>query len=247
MLCLTSVIHNNVTSTQLWIHTLVNRDHKFRATKLCLKAINTMANVDDDDGWIYPIGHIYQPVMVEFMSFFHGAEDYEEEATFTREQMLEIRPNDVKRYLCMKAYNDPDPDTSGPNGARPIHARAESLYYSKKALSLFMPYKNAPWVNGRGNPTRSEPVNAMIKEVKKFEVRGQGAPSNAKRPLKLTKFWKNQELLRKEDDWNHKMKYPMMCLWQWHLIGRVDDVANFKMADPRGHGDYDFALKTRVR
>jgi hypothetical protein len=61
--------------------------------------------------------------------------------------------------------------------------------YSKKALSLFMPYKNAPWANGRGNPTRSEePVNSMIKEVKKFDVRGQGAPSNAKRPLKLTKI-----------------------------------------------------------
>jgi hypothetical protein len=31
------------------------------------------------------------------------------------------------------------------------------------------------------------------------------------------------------------------------LIGRVDDVANFKIADPHGHGDYYFALKTRVR
>jgi hypothetical protein len=202
---------------------------------------------EDDDGWSYPIGNVYQPVMVEFMSFFHGAEEYEEDATFTKQQLLEIRPNDVRRFLCMKAYNDPDPDTSGPNGARPIHGRSDSLYYNKKALSFFMPYKTAPWVNGRGNPTRSDPVNSMIKEVKKFEVRGQGAPSNAKRPLKLSEFRKNQELLRKEADWNHKFKYPMMCLWQWHLIGRVDDVANFKLADPRGHGEYDFALKTRVR
>jgi hypothetical protein len=39
----------------------------------------------------------------------------------------------------------------------------------------------------------------------------------------------------------------MMCLWQYHLIGRIDDVVHFKMNDPRGHGDYNFALKTRVR
>jgi hypothetical protein len=40
----------------------------------------------------------------------------------------------------------------------------------------------------------------------------------------------------------------MMALWQYHLIGRVvDDVSDFKVMDPRGHGDSDFALKTRVR
>ena len=39
----------------------------------------------------------------------------------------------------------------------------------------------------------------------------------------------------------------MMALWQYHLIGRVDDVTNFKTADPRGHSSFYFALKTRVR
>ena len=113
----------------------------------------------DEDGWMYPIGHIYQPVMVEFMSFFHGAEEYEPDTIFTKQQLLEIRPNDIKRFLCMKAYNDPDPDTS--RGARPVHGRSDSLYYDKKALSYFMPYRNAAWVQGRGNPTKSQAVNDM--------------------------------------------------------------------------------------
>lgn len=39
----------------------------------------------------------------------------------------------------------------------------------------------------------------------------------------------------------------MMALWQCHLIGRVDDVANFKVADPHSCGDCDFAPKTKVR
>jgi hypothetical protein len=202
-----------------------------------------MASDDDDDGWTYETGHIYQPVMVEFMTFFDNAEEYPEDATFTKEQLLTIRPNDIKRYLCMKAYGDPDP----PDDARPSEGRSDSLYYCKKALSYYMPYKNASWVNGRGNPTKSQVVNDMIKKVKKFEVRGQGKKSNAKRPLRQGEFIKTLHLFRAQTDWAHRRKYPMMALWQYHLIGRVDDVANFKVADPRGHGDYDFALKTRVR
>jgi hypothetical protein len=108
-----------------------------------------------------------------------------------------------------------------------------------------MPYKNAAWVQGKGNPTKSQAVNDMIEQVKKFEVRGQGSPSNAKRPLRQNEFIKTLELFRQQDNWNHRRKYPMMALWQYHLIGRVDDVLNFKVVDPRGHGDYDFPKKTR--
>lgn len=139
-----------------------------------------------EDGWTYPVGHVYQPVMAEFMSFFHGAEEYDNDTVFTRDQLLEIRPVDVKRYLCMKAYDDPDPDIN--NGARPTRGRSDSLYYAKKALLRCMPYRTASWVNGQGNPTKSDLVNDMIKEVKKFEVRGEGAPSNAKRALKQSEF-----------------------------------------------------------
>ena len=200
---------------------------------------------DEDDGWVYPVGHTYQPYMVEFMCFFHGGVEYAADTVFERERLLEIRPNDVKRYLTMKAYKDPYPNIVG--GARPIHARSDSLYYMKKALSRYMPYRTANWVNGQGNPTKSDIVNDMIKEVKKFEVRGEGAPSNAKRPLKQSEFRKTLSLFRAQGDWNHRWRYPMMCLWQFNLIGRVDDVVHFKLTDPRGHNDFDFALKTKVR
>ena len=200
---------------------------------------------DEDDGWVYPVGHTYQPYMVEFMCFFHGGVEYAADTVFERERLLEIRPNDIKRYLTMKAYKDPYPNIVG--GARPIHARSDSLYYMKKALSRYMPYRTANWVNGQGNPTKSDIVNDMIKEVKKFEVRGEGAPSNAKRPLKQSEFRKTLSLFRAQGDWNHRWRYPMMCLWQFNLIGRVDDVVHFKLTDPRGHNDFDFALKTKVR
>ena len=146
----------------------------------------------------------------------------------------------------MKVYNDPDPNIN--NGDRPTFGRSESIAYAKKALSKFMPHRTANWVNGQGNPTRSDVVNEMIKQVKKFEVRGEGAPSNAKRPLKQIEFRKSIMLFRAENnDWNHRWRYPMMARWQYHLIGRLDDVSNFKVSDPCGHGDFDFCLKTKVR
>lgn len=39
-----------------------------------------------------------------------------------------------------------------------------------------------------------------------------------------------------------------MSLWQYHLIGRVDDAAHFEVTDPIGHNVFgDFALKTKVQ
>jgi hypothetical protein len=201
-------------------------------------------NIDNDDGWVYPRSHPYQPYMVEFMRFFTG-EDFPDDQVFTREQLLEIKPMDIKAYLCMKAYGDPWPDIDG--GARPTNGRSDGAAFAKKALSYYMPHKNAAWCNGQGNPTKSTLVNEMIKQVKKFEVRGEGKDSNAKRPLKQSEFRMTLQLLKAKDDWKCQRRYPMMALWQYHLIGRVDDVANFKTSDPRGHGDYDFALKTKVR
>jgi hypothetical protein len=225
----------------------IDRDRTLVLLALKSKQSKDMANNNNeyDDGWEYPVGHTYLCVMVEFMSFLHGAEEYPDNAVFTREQLLAITPVDVKQYLCMKAYNDPDPIIA--NGARPTNGRSDSLYYIKKALSKYMPYRTANWINGQGNPTKSPLVNDMIKEVKKFEVRGEGSKSNAKRPLKQSEFRKTLSLFRGANDWNHKYRYPMMAMWQYHLIGRIDDVVNFKIEDPRGHGDYDFAIKTKVR
>jgi hypothetical protein len=92
----------------------------------------------------------------------------------------------------MKAYGNPDPRID--NGARPTEGRSNSLYYAKKALSKYMPHRTANWINGQGDPTKSDLVNDMIKQVKKFEVRGQGSPSNAKCPLKQQEFRKTLSL-----------------------------------------------------
>jgi hypothetical protein len=88
-------------------------------------------------------------------------------------------------------------------------------------------------------------INSRVCE-KIHEVRGKSRDSQAKRPLRPMEFRKTIELFRAEDDFNHKWKYHMMCLWQYHLIGRINDVVHFQMSDPRGHNQWDFALRTKV-
>ena len=86
----------------------------------------------DNDGWVYPQSKQYQPYIVNFMEFFHGGVEYESNQEFTREQILEIQPLDVKRWLAMRAYNDPDYDVT--RGDRLTHQCCESLAMAKKAL-----------------------------------------------------------------------------------------------------------------
>jgi len=201
-----------------------------------------MPPVLDDDGWVYPESRVYQPYIVSMMSHYHGVE-YESTQIFTKEHLLEVTPLEIKRWLCDRAFGDPDINED----SRPINCRSSTLEMCKKAVSFFMPYKNVPWCAGQGNPTRSGIVNDVIKLVKRYEVRGEGRDSEAKRPLRQIEFRKSQQLLKAEASANHKWKFPCISLMQYHLIGRVDDVCELKSSDPRGHPDHPFALKTKVR
>jgi len=87
----------------------------------------------------------------------------------------------------------------------------------------------------------------MIKEVKKFEVCGEGRLSQAKRAVRPNEFAKALSLLRSQPGFDCKHKCPMVCLWQHQLIGRLDDAAHFKVKYPQGHPNFDFALRTNVR
>jgi hypothetical protein len=57
-----------------------------------------------DDRWQYPRNTSYQPVMVDLMSFIHGGVEYAANSTFTREELLELGPLDIKRWLSNKAF-----------------------------------------------------------------------------------------------------------------------------------------------
>ena len=76
--------------------------------------------------------------------------------------------------MRLKVYSNPDPN---PND-NPTQVRSSSVDYTKKAISYFMPnrlmYWNEPANPPVDNPTKSIPVNALIKRVKNKGVRKQG-------------------------------------------------------------------------
>jgi hypothetical protein len=175
-----------------------------------------------------------------------GLAGYPTTIEFSEEQLLAVTPSHVSRWMKNSAYGTPTP---GPTD-HPTHCRSTLLEQSKKAISWFMPNKHMPWDvrSNSGNPTRSIPVNDVIKDVKKAEVRKQGRPSQAKRDLKRAEFRKTLRVLE-ADEGNYELqsKVPAMLKFQFHIIARTDDITNLETNDLRSHVTFGtFALQTKV-
>ena len=211
---------------------------------------NETDDPDNDDGWTYPNtrsdpAKSYAPNMLQFMTWFHrGDNRYPNDTTFTRAQLLEIKPVDVHDWLAIMCFGIAD-YVIGEH--KPTGARSTTLLVKKKSVSYFMPNQKPQWCNNQGNPTKSAIVNKLIATVKLCETRREGAPSHVKRPLTSQEFLLMSRKLQSHSDWTMSIKYRTMNLYQFHLIGRADDTCHFEMRDPRGHTVYPFALQTRVR
>ncbi|KAI2506250.1 hypothetical protein MHU86_8185 [Fragilaria crotonensis] len=215
-----------------------------------MMATETQAANDDDDhadGWFFPMDKPkYHTYIASLMRFAHGRQTpYPNTKIFTREEMIAVTPMQVRNWMCMKAFGK----TAIVSTDRPLRCRGNTLAQMKKCSSHYFPNKLSQWMDGKGNPTKSQCVNEVISLVYKFEVRQEGSDSQCKRPLRQDEFYMTLALLKasRKNDFAHKWLYPMISLWQYHLIGRVDDCCNFKVRDPRGHPNFDFAIKTKVR
>lgn len=197
------------------------------------------------DEWTMPRHETYEYFLRPFFQYVHRRDGpYPKGTTFSKGQFLQIQPGHVRDYLAYKAFGKANYDYA--SGDRPIHYRSSSLENTKKALSYFQP-EQVPYINGQGNPTKSKIVSDVIKFVQLCEVRGEGAPSHAKRALTQAEFRKELELLAAhKDDLTHKVAFRTMGLWQYHLVGRVDDAANAKLDAPKVHNVYPDLLQTAV-
>jgi len=167
----------------------------------------------------------YKRIFINFMSFTHGTE-YSFDHVFDEGVLGQIVPNDVYRWMCLKVFGTPDPLP----GDNPTSGQASSLEYYKKAISCYMPNKLQPWnaLASTGNPTRSILVNQLIKLVRKKQVRKQGKESAVRRPLQPEEFEQTIAILQQYPDVIHRYQMPSFCKFQFHMIGRVDDVARVK-------------------
>lgn len=170
---------------------------------------------------------------------------YESNHHFTAAQRAALVPNDIVRFLKLKAYGNPDADVETDH---PTAGRSASLEFAKKAISFFIPMRNTTWnpTLAAGNPTRSVEVNELIKAVKKREVRKQGAPSQARRELEPEEFLQTNSMLNAEEGVKRRFMLPAASKFQFHMVARVDDVAHFKEEDLKPNRQFDFALLARM-
>lgn len=190
----------------------------------------------------------YKPYLCRLMAFIDEAPggDYPRTIEFSQEQLLAITPDHVSRWMKKMAYATPTPSPTD----RPTHCRSSLLEQAKKAVSWSMPNKHMSWDvrSNSGNPTKSIPVNDVIKDVKKAEVRKQGRPPKAKRDMKRNEFRKTLRLLEAQEGcYDMQSKMPSMLKFQFHIIARTDDITNLETNDLRSHDTFgNFALQVKV-
>ena len=98
-----------------------------------------------------------------------------------------------------------------------------------------------------GNPTRSVPVNQLIRRVKKDEVRKRGKSSCARRPLEYEEFEKMVEMIRANKDPLKKYGFVAVVALQFHFLARVDDTCALMVDEIKSHNLYkEFALSFRM-
>jgi hypothetical protein len=181
----------------------------------------------------------YYAYLVAFMSFRDGVA-YTKASVFTNAQLATIQPEEIKRWMCLKVFGNADPG----HDDNPTKGRSSSLEHYKKSLSFYMPNKLMGWniMTNSGNPTRSILVNDLIKLVKKKEVRKQGKKSLARRPLEKSEFEQTLSLLEESADIKRKYMVTTAAKFQYTMVARVDDTANFKEEDLKPNPQFDFTL-----
>jgi hypothetical protein len=189
----------------------------------------------------------YEGCLRELMSHFHNRVDrpYDRSHQFTAEQLNGLKPVDIYKWMCLKAYGKEDP---GPDD-NPTYGRASSLEYYKKAISHFMPNKLMAWnvISQVGNPTRSTEVNSLIKAVRKKEVRKQGKPSSADRAFEKNEFDEVINILESSPDAKRRYMYPAMFKFQFHFIARLDDTLHVRKDSIKVCDEFDFTVTTQLR
>ncbi|KAI2493261.1 hypothetical protein MHU86_21298 [Fragilaria crotonensis] len=131
-----------------------------------MMATETQAANDDDDhadGWFFPMDKPkYHTYIASLMRFAHGRQTpYPNTKIFTREEMIAVTPMQVRNWMCMKAFGK----TAIVSTDRPLRCRGNTLAQMKKCSSHYFPNKLSQWMDGKGNPTKSQYRSRIQKEV----------------------------------------------------------------------------------
>jgi hypothetical protein len=197
---------------------------------------------------------VYKRILDGLMSSVHrlepGEEQYELGRVYTAEELRQVTPTELMRWLNIRTFGVPDPAVRDLT-IRPL-VRANTLAFWKKAISFFMPDRLHGWRTGTndGNPTKCAEVNDFIKYIKKLEARKQGADSQTRRPMQEKEFRRLHEVFKSFGGSHSSMIWkfgmPALINFQFHMIARIDDTTQVIMDHIRVHDNFENALKTKL-
>jgi len=177
---------------------------------------------------------VYDAITRKFLRWFRPEYDFGQHPNLKdnnadlREILLAIQPDNLCRYFKELAYGVQVP---GPDD-RPTLKRANGILFDKKAISWYMPRNNMEWdlVDEKGNPTKSPALNTLIKQITRWELRGEGKPGSEKRPLEYNEY---MNILKINLEHANFQNATLHGLWTWtfQLVCRVDDACNLKYGD----------------
>jgi hypothetical protein len=126
------------------------------------------------------------PYCLNSLMSFLDKREYNEATAFSQERLAAVNNIDIYRYLANKAYGTPEPGRDD----LPHKCRSSTIKYLTKAISQYMPQWNMVWdeVRKEGNPTKSQAVLGLIKEIERHEVRGMGVASAARCPMEWDEY-----------------------------------------------------------
>lgn len=168
----------------------------YRVQSILTQKQSTMASsvapaaTETENDLSYPHHRTYQLHICGLFNVKHNRMDnpYPQNQEFSKAELLTVTPRDVKRYLLLKAFRQPDVDLNDP-AVCSTERHADSLKKYKQAIFWFMPNKNVAWIEGvGGNPTRHVSVTNVIKKVGDLEMKGMGVDPNDKRPYSEAEF-----------------------------------------------------------
>jgi len=188
----------------------------------------------------------YRSCLRHFLSYIDDVE-YSDDHIFSQERLREVTPNDVIRWFNYRLYGTDDP-VPGEEDTCP-KVRSSALEGWKKMLSYFMPNNHHQWneIDNKGNPTKAKCISNLIQSIKKKEARHRGVKSTARRPLKESEYRSVLGIARNHA--NHVVRYgiPALLSIQTSLIGRVDDVTQWKKMHFKSHSTFPlFAAQARL-
>ncbi len=187
----------------------------------------------------------YSTILRLLMEFIHHR-PFPEDHRWTREELLEVKPDLIMRFLKKQVYDDEEAD---PDHAEIKKYRSNTIKCWKKAWSFFMPNKMTNWdeVTQRGNPTRCPQVNGLIRLMIKAEVARRGMPSQARRSLTPKEFENLMEKIRKEGEESCAVWLAANFCFQYNMMARVDDTAKFRRPDLQAWRAYpEFGVTSKL-